>query len=576
MYRAPLVIAWLLGTVSATLVALLLAVNGVAVLVLVMTFGLGFPLLFAPTIALYLACLGPAVLLAGRPGWWLGLALSFGAVSAVALLPPRLSEAEAGAEVARATAGDTAAPLGERPRTLEIVRPSDEGSNLDAPFFEGELCGPACRALLLGGEVDWVRVVSLAWARGRQPAQEVGRVRLMRATGAGCATADSVADLDAACVIFVPDVAEPAGLVLRFEDGSRGVDEPYPGAGWATPMGWRRVTATLPGASTPALRRTEVRLAVVTRPALLGAAVRGMSSRGLELYRTTRAHGAVGFAGVLRELGYPLTRLDGEVARAEKRPHGLAGPPDDEATARLTSILDLPGDAPFSPEQQKMVALWLAAARGWSKEGGWAPPRVELVRRITADARVRNAWPLDQIVERAPAVAAAVLPDVIARTEALGLPRDAPWTAAWYGFTRVDPAVLHPHGARIAALIDAHPDPLVLFAGRLAVDPTPWLVPLVRGDARDGLRDRLRAACVAEARWSAQLLPPLRLFLAQVDLDAPSGDDLAEAAARALVRHGDVDGARAGLEGRGDVADRVWRKVEGDVRRVGAKDAICR
>jgi hypothetical protein len=576
MYRAALVMAWLLSTASATLVGLLLAVNGVAVVVLVMTFGLGFPLLFAPTVAAYLACLGPAVLSVGRRVWWLGAALSFGAVSAVALLPARLSEAEAGAEVARATAGDTAAPLGDRPRTIEIVRPSEEGANLDAPFFEGELCGPACRALLLGGEVDWVRVVSLAWVRGGQPEQEVGRVRLMRAAGDGCATPDAGATGDAACVIFVPDVAEPAGLVLRFEDGSREVDGPYPGAGWATPTGWRRVTATLPGASTPALRRTQVRIAVVTRPALLGAAVRGMSSSGVELYRTTREHGSVGFAGVLRELGYPLARLDGEVARAATRPHALAGPPDDEATARLTSILDLPGDAPFSPEQQKMVALWLAAARGWSKEGGWTPPRVELVRRITADPRVRSAWPLDQVVERAPAVAAAVLPDVIARTEALGLPRDAPWTHAWYGFTRVDPALLHPHATRIAALIDAHPDPLVLFAGRLAVDPTPWLVPLVRGDARDGVRDRLRAACLAEARWSAQVIPPLRLYLEQADLDAPSGDDLAEAAARALARHGDADGARERLEGRGDAAARVWRKVEGDLRRVGATEAICR
>jgi hypothetical protein len=578
MLRVPIVSAWLAATATASFLSLVVATRGLAIAILFLTCGLGAPVLLAPTFAVYLACLGPAVLLAGRSEWWIGAALSVTATLAVALLPPRISAGEADAEIARVTDGDTVTRLTDLPRTLEIVRPSAEDTNLDAPVFGGDLCGLACRALLLGGEVDWVRVVSLSWSPRGEPTKEDGRVRLMRATGTGCDTPDAVAAAGAACVIFVPDVAEPAALVLRFEDGSSEPDRPYTGAGWAVPAGWRRVTATLGGATAPSLRRTEVRLSVVRAPTLWVASVRGMTSDGLELSRALYKHGEVTLAGVLRDLGYPLAGLDAERAPASAEVHPMKGPPDEESTRRLVSILDLPGEELFAPAQQQVVASWLAAARAWSHDGGWSPPRVELVRRIVAEPRVRNAWPLDQIVERTPAVAAAVLPDTIARTEALGLVRDAPWQQAWYGLLRADPAVLHPHADRIAALVDAYPDPLVGLAGRLGVDPTRWLVPIARGDVREdsGLDRRLSGACRAESQWSPKLIEPLRTFLAQVDLDAPSGTDRAEAAARALVRHGDIDGAREGLAARGEAAAKTWRRVESDLRRVGDTDTICR
>jgi hypothetical protein len=579
MLRAPLVTAWLLATASAAVLSLVVATNGIAVAILYVTCGLGAPVLLAPTFAVYLACLGPAALSARRSGWWLGASLSIAAALAVAFLPPRISAVAVAAEDARATRGDTAARLADLPRTLELVRPSSEDPNLDAPVFGGDLCGPACRALLLGGEVDWVRVVSLSWSLDGTPTKEDGRVRLVRATG--CDAPDAQADIGAGCVIFVPDIAEPAGLVLRFEDGSGEPDRSdarNAGARWAVPAGWRRATATRAGATAPAPRRTEVRLSVVYAPTLLVARVRGMTSGGIEMSRVAHKHGEVTLAGVLRDLGYLLVRLDAELALASTDAHPLKGPPDEESTRRLVSILDLPGEEPFAPAQQQLVANWLAAARAWSHYDGWTPPRIELVRRITADPRVRNAWPLDQLVERTPAVAAAVLPDVIARTEALGLVRDAPWQQAWYGLVRADPAVLHPHTDRIAALVDAYPDPLVGLSGRLGIDPTRWLVPIGRGDVREGsgLDRRLGGACRAESQWSPELIEPLRTFLTQLDIDAPSGLDRAEAAARALVRHGDAEGARERLTARGEAAARTWRRVESDLRRVGTTDAICR
>lgn len=583
MLRLPIVVTWLLATATVVLVTLVVAAKDVAVTIIFLTCGLGIPLLLTPTFAAYLVCFAPAALAAalsaGRPAWWFGASMSLAALLAMALLPPALSKSEAAAEIARAAGGDTIAPLGALARTLEIVRPSSEEANLDAPVFGGDICGAECRALLLGGEVDWVRVVSLSWSPGRITMKEDSRVRLVRAVGAGCAAPDDPATSDATCVIFVSDVAEPAALVLRFEDGDRDRDGPYPEAGWARPAGWRRVTAMLAGAAAPALRRTEVHVRVVHVPTVLFVRTNWMSSSGgVEMSRSTRKHGEVTLAGALRDLGYPLAHLDAELSRATKQDHAKPGPPDEEATRRLVSILDLPGDAPFAPSQQSAVSGWLVRARAWTLDGGWSPQRVELVRRIATDARIQDPWMLDDLVASTPALAVAVLPDVIARTEALGLPRDAPWLQAWRGFMRAEPKLLYPYADRIASLVDAYPAPLVRLSGRLGVDPTGWLVPLARGDVRDdkGLEGRLSGACRAEALWSAQLVGPLRLFLEQLDIDDDSGAYLAEAAVRALVRHGDIDGARERLQGRGEDAARAWRRLDGDLRRTGVTDAICR
>lgn len=125
--------------------ALVMAVDGVALVAVLLTFGLAFPLVFAATGALALLCLYPAV-----RGWKdnrvRGVLLSAALAAIVFAGPAIVGDWQARRLVAVATSADVAPPaMPENPGSLEIRRPSSGHDGL----FEGSgACGSECRALL--------------------------------------------------------------------------------------------------------------------------------------------------------------------------------------------------------------------------------------------------------------------------------------------------------------------------------------------------------------------------------------------------------------------------------------------
>ncbi len=573
--KRPWLALWLMMLGGTSACAGLLSLPDLAIALLFVTCGLGMPFFLTPALAAYLACLAPAMAARSRVVGGLGSVM---AVLALALVPGALSQREAAAEVRRATALDTHVEGSVAPRSLQVERPANESYDRAGSFFGDEVCDDACRALLLGGEVDWLRVVTLHADRPGQALVERDRVRLVAAQGADCAEPEGDAVAEAVCVVFTPDDAVPAELALRVEEGSRSVDPPYPGAGWASPMGYRRVTVRAgEAADAPVLlRHTSLSLDTVFLPAIPYVELRGMSSGGFAWARSEQRHADLSFPELLHKLGYSLARLDTEQARPARKDWRDA--PFSESTRQVVSILDLPPETAFSDAQNQVVVQWVVAARAWSGPGDWTAGRLDVLRRIVGDGRVRSAWALDQVVERNPVVVEAVLPLVIERIGAEGLTLHTPWVQALYGLGRVDPSLLVPHRDALAALVDAHAGSweVLVLAGRLGRDPTPWLTPLTLAVDPDLLDARLRGVCRAETRWSAELVSPLRMLFDELDPAVRKHEDLAETVARAMARHGAAEEAAERLVRWGGDGPRAAQRLRSHLKRQGVAETICR
>lgn len=312
-------------------------------------------------------------------------------------------------------------------------------------------------------------------------------------------------------------------------------------------------------------------------PTLFGPELTGMSSRGLGPLWMHQRIGPLDLGATLRALGFKLPDLEALRAESKTAPR-WSDPPAVDDTRQVVSILDLPGEAEFTRDQQEVVARWVAAARSWRKDDGWTPDRVALLRRIVREPRARNVWALDQVIAESPTVAQAVVGDVLDRSEAQGFAEARPWARAWYGLDDVDPATLAPHRDRILALLAANPDErsrLLPLVGRLGVDPGPYLLPMSADLDRRLLSDRARGACRAESRWASALVPPLRDLLATLDLDNSSDRDVAELASLALLRHGDQVWVEANLPGRGKEGARLWRNLQGRLRAMKEPETLC-
>lgn len=541
--------------------ALVMAVDGVALVAVLLTFGLAFPLVFAATGALALLCLYPAV-----RGWKdnrvRGVLLSAALATIVFAGPAIVGDWQARRLVAVATSADVAPPaMPENPGSLEIRRPSSGHDGL----FEGSgACGSECRALLRSGRVDWVRVVMLDM-RGKPLDEQPVRVRLGR--GDDCAAPGFAADGGDTCILQSADDGAPAGLVLSFETGSGKRVEGLTDRGFAGPRRIWRVTARRPGDAAPVLRRTAVEIRRPAMPAIVGPEFNGMNSEGIRFQQTARRHGDVSLSATLAALGLAVN----PAAIAEERTAAVRtrGEPPSAATTRsMVAVLDLPQAAPFSRDQARPVAQWVMQARAIRD---WTPERTALFRRVLRDRRIQSPTFADQIFARNPDLARQMLPDLLEVLETDD--GEAVYTQARriaYSLADIDPALLAPHATRLAALArrdDRTGHAVLLAAGRLGIDPRPLLVPFAgEGDARGASAlVRLRAACRAEDRWGEALVPPLKDALRDVRGTPGFRRDFVDAAARALARFGETDHLRATLPGLG------WdeRRIENTIRRAG-------
>jgi hypothetical protein len=524
-------------------VAMLMSVDGIAIVVLFLTLGLGIPLIFAATLLPYMACFLPVVLALPRKGTALAaLPLSIALAAAWWTLPNWQSMRQAEATAAALTAQDIVPPSPVAARGFELRRKRSFQYGMGSQVLPEEPCSAFCRSLLIGGEADWVRIVMTDADKDKGSTfYGTGNATLyVAASGAGCASPGDPVHEDARCVVFAPDHGEPAGLVAEITE-STGIKRLKLGVGTLfRPTGERVVTMQQrrDGGPVEVLRHTELQLGVIMKGSVLGPRFFGMGSGGLEFVRTSRQFNKADFFALLRSAGYKLADIP-EAKPADGQTPSWRDPPGADLSRQVASLLDMPGEAPFNAEQSRAVGDWIMHARSYKE---WPPERIDLLRRIVRDERVTYAAFFDQVFSRNPKLSAALMPDVLGRIEVMGEERNLdPGYEGALAMQYIDPAILTPHASRILPLVTRPGrvgEVMINAVGRVGVDPAPYLQPMRKEEDGRVIGSKAHAACLAEAKWGPSLVPMLRALVTEQELARPRAE--IESVLKALLRHGDT------------------------------------
>ncbi len=531
--------------------ALLLAVPGLAILLVYVTLGLALPLMFVQTLFVYGACFYPLV--AGFGGSrTVGAAISVGAIAALAFLPGILGQGQAKRIAAEVMADDLRPSEPVAFRSLEIRRKPSDYADL---FADNEACGLECRSLLLTGKVDWVRVVMLTGRPARRGAAQPSTSTFYRSgTLLECGVPMAgKAPASSSCVLMSADTGSPADLVIEFSQAYRSGIKAATKSSFMRFKTMRRVEASVlrAGRRETVYRQSETESAVAFTPSVIAPEISSLRSSGFEFQKSKQRINQISLTRALEDIGSVVKSVPGADPKT-KRPGSWKDGITPAMTRDLLSVLDLPGSEPFNQQQGQVISSWMMHARQ-SKE--WTPELIGLLRRIVRDPRVRNASYFGQIFVRNPDLTKALLPDVLDRMEAeeFGSDNTAARQAA-YSFVRIDPRLLVAHRERIIALAQKGGrtgDIVMKAVGRLDLDPLPYLLPFEADLKAFKNYPRVSGACHAEKEWAARLIPQLRAALAIEP--APDRkmqhrqDGFRDAVLAALANLGDVDFVRSRL-----------------------------
>ena len=422
------------------MIALLLAIPNIAAVLMMATLGLGIPVLGAGAAFIYLAAALAGARALSRHGGRAPALVGGGlAVLVVAIAPGWLSRWQADDLETRLRASDVTRAIQPLPQTIELREPF--ASVMPAAPFETEPCGRECRALLMSGEVEWVRIV-----RQATQADLVSATRFRAATGAACPAAETGHGAGGRCVLVAPDDGARAALVVDATFLERSALADFQSSAPLAPeiRFGRRLTAMAQGVPEPIFVRTEAAANVVSIPFGLWPASHGMSSGGYEIWRVGRTIAPLSLSQVFGALGYARS-----MELASSLPQGGADihdPPAPEAVNRAASVLDLPANVALNRTHVELVNRWIARAV-WTKP---LPPRdVALVRRILLEPRMGWFGSLDRLLAR-PEVAASLLPDMLDLLETRDLTKKVDATRLAFIALRTMPvAALEPQRARI-------------------------------------------------------------------------------------------------------------------------------
>ena len=561
-------------------VSAIAAMKDVGILILFLTMGLGFPLLFAATGVAYGLCLFPAVAL-----WWGpwsnrigGATISIAATIGLAILPGMQAHKEATLIAASNAAKDHRPSQPISPTSIEIRRAQQD----DAFLGVGEGCGYECKSLLAQGGVKWVRTV----LKPSSGAKETRTFHALR-NSPDCSISASTKPDPERCVALAADDNSSADLVIDFGDASyiRNKKDPF---SIVDLQSTRTITASFKGAEV--LRQTEANILLATTPLILGPEFSGMNSSGAAIVKSSARFNQLKLAGALKAVGLSPSPPPG-VAPPRRGPRNWQDGLDENMTIGLVALLDLPQSEPFNSEQAKVATDWIMHAR---QVKVWTPDLMSILRRLIHDRRLKSPSSFDQIFERNEAVTTALLPDVLDLLDKNGIGQDyTPERQAAYTFIRLNPALLYPHAQKITGLMTKSPalnDILMRAVGRLGFDPSSYLLP-IRADIDQQTSasgrgfPRLLGACFAEQRWSGSLIPALRAALRPDAATSASGNqstsavpqrsDLAnaarerhftEAVLKTLASLGDLHFVEAELKARPNLDPRLGQQIRNDLK----------
>jgi hypothetical protein len=533
----------------------------VATILVVVTLGLAFPLLFSPTAFVYLLCLMPLALFwrnrnARVPGAIAAVAI----VGAVALTPAYLSW-----QREHAIAGSLA-DLQVKPskiqafRSIELLKHANFSLDLSGSDFQNDACDSICRSLIEHGEVDWIRVV-IPTQNGDKPANVT---LFVSGSGKDCAVPGSSSPSPANCVLIRADHGLSASLTLRLEDGyGNGIEAKNEEERHLYAAGWRRISAydNTNGKSEKVLLLQEQSFQVAVFPTIITPGISGLNSGGFELEHRTIRILPIDYAEAYRLLGFRAKLLVPAQRTSEEKTWRRE--PTDSEIRDLISVLDLPGSESFNQAQSEIVDRWTRYARIYKV---WNADRLELARRILADNRVEFTSWFDQVFAK-PEVATALLPIVLDEVESSNAanPRHAMKQALWH-MPQLEPGILKANSAQIIKIIEAQrygdfgPSFLATYAV-IGENPLPLLDKMA---GKDGAITKIRTLCLAEPRASVAYIQRLREEFEKSQRPGDWPEDETEAALNALVLHGDDNFVQSAID------TSQWRHKDKMFRRLTA------
>lgn len=388
--------------------SLVFSTKSAAIVVIMLTVGLTYPLLFSPTALLYLVAISPLVNWSGSVRKnSMGMVLTAIALTAAATAPGVMSIYQE--SKIRGQISNVVKPLNKvaRPRTLEIRRPTKFTHHLEGRVFEDEICDSNCTALIENGEVDWIRVVVLATKRSRKYAEQ-GSVTLFQ-TGKKreeCEVLGSSNPTIFPCILVKPDHGKPADLIIQIEEND---DKETAGSSFT---GWRKLTVSKSngGSYDLVFYKEEHQIPKISIPTFIQPKSLEMRGDGYELAHSRIRINRIDYGKMFRSIGYNIsetTNVPTAATREQKRVGKTE--PTDQQIRDVISVLDLPNDEPFNLVQETVVIDWVVGAYNYND---WTDERMEIMRRILHDSRVRFNSSIRR-VSRRPAVSKALLGEAL-------------------------------------------------------------------------------------------------------------------------------------------------------------------
>lgn len=558
-------------------IAVLLSIKNVAATLMWSVFIVGpliVPLFYSATIFIYLACLAPLIVFWSKNHSVLPASVfSMVLFAVVGLGPSWISEMQAKEITTTLIAQDFPATAPLTGRSIEIIRARNFTPRIAWKPFKNDSWGKVWEALLLSGQVDWIRF-SVHPGNRKVFANSKGTPTISyfrSAKGAQCQIPGLPVQEGEQCVRMFEDSRQPADIHILLSEEKRAFPFELNSSWLIKPVSWRMLSIQKRQGNEyqEVLRQSEAQIKTVFQPLVF-------QPEGVVTWSIGRRFNPINLQKFLDKLGFALKNV--ELGKSKPKPEDLKRQPTEEETKQVVWIFALPGHETFNREQSRFINQWLYRAKGYEE---WTPERMEFLRKIIRDSRMFSLANVTSIFRLHEEVAKALLPDVLDMIEAKkGEYSQNESNKRMLGLRYLKAELLTPHADRFLKLIKASTGKtrrqLLYISGKIGVNPIPFTGPINLKKPGQDTGAQIKGLCLSELQWSNEVLPVLRSLITSQELGKESAKPYARYVLKALARHGDFAYAKE-LEAQANWSDgsNILRQISRDLRKYGNSEIHC-
>jgi hypothetical protein len=534
-----------LSTILAVLFAFFIVTNAVPnvlVVLVLFTFGVGLPLLYANTALVYLSATAPALILIRRTprNWWV-IALAAIPIPVVAIGLPLATEVLTAFNARHYLADDVSGDFAEAPKSIELVSNAEYYAGPESPL-KNAACDRLCQRLLLSRNVEIVRVTRVstdrfARAAGLDYVLEQ-RDNCPDAFGQGEPMLPETKDAMVSGTCFISRRPGPEPMLARIEISSTKFRTPQDlGQDFARAFDAigliqvLKISEASAGGWSLKLQKTQVNFSHWMIPLnLFYAPCHGLCMGHPVFMRTERTLNAFDMDAVtLRTL-----RIE------DRKPNELFG-----LAGRVAAMLDRAGED-LTDNQKQLVTDWIVSLQ--CRNGNCplvAGKDAEVLLKLVQDRRVKDFRLMDGVIRRSRDVVADHLDLFLDQMEAR---RADSYFSGVVGevIARLDGKYLYPRGGRILTLI-MNSDwrwvgSIGAASGRLGIDTTQLISERLRW--LEEHKTAALAACRADVAIGERLVPAMLDYLRARPVSNDALDQAARYVTKGLARFGHAEEAK--------------------------------